>query len=308
MVECTDENITCDNVYCSDLVNQPVLDTYSYSVEWNKQARLPYGTCLKVNCTPFILPAPHYTVHHTASHHTTPHYTTPHCTTPHHTTPSHHTPPHLPGIELSNVGIHYCTNAAIVGRIETLPTSWNCPCMYDHWRVSNSIVLLLCVCVRCLAQRHAPLLSLCHSFIHYHVIAATPLTTPQHTWPLILPTCQTMYTTLHHFRSIINIHGTVIEHDSNTVHCFVSSPAHSSHRITMPMQHTTSQVIMHTYGPHCTNLLHMRAPMYEYIPETDGRSQYSLLDSAYAGFLCIATAPAPTPSLWRPMEWEVSMN
>ena len=101
------------------------------------------------------------TLHHTTLHHTTPHYTTPYCTTPHHTTPSHHTPPHLPWIELSNVGIHYCTNAAIVGRIETLPTSWNCPCMYDHWRVSNSIVLLLCVCVRCLAQRHAPLFSPC---------------------------------------------------------------------------------------------------------------------------------------------------
>ena len=91
----------------------------------------------------------HTTSHHTTPHHTTPHHTIPHHITPHHITPNHitlhHTTPHFPWIELRNVGIQYCTNPAIVGRIETLPTSWNCPCMYDHWRVSNSIVLLLCV-------------------------------------------------------------------------------------------------------------------------------------------------------------------
>ena len=167
-----------------------------------------------------------------------------------------------------------------------------------------TVLSFYCVCTLFSPKGCPSLLSLCHSFIHYRVITATPLTTPQHTWPLILPTCQSTYTTLHHFP----------QHDSNTVHCFVSCPSSliTPHHNTSAAHHLTGHhaygLYVHHVAPHCINLLHMRAPMCGYIPETDGCSQYSLLDSAYAGFLCIATAPAPTPSLWRPMEWEVSMN
>ena len=139
--------------------------------------------------------------------------------------------------------------------------------------MSNSIVLLLCV--RMLFSPKA-----CPSSLLVPLFYALP--------------CHDRYTSHHtmthlttHSPNLSNcVHGTISrnikEHDSNTIHCFVSCPS----SLITPPHNTNAAQVMHTVCTVQYTMLYHTAStcftcvhVYGYLPETDGRSQYSLLDS-----------------------------